>query len=169
MANHGSYSRIISTGFTRPANTTAYAAGDVVCDSTSAPTILTFSDIGRYNGDSGLIIGAHMVDSVNQAVKGDFDLLLFDATITMDNDNAAFTPTDAEMLDCIGVIKFLASNAINGDAAANLIYMAQLYNSIVYQCGSSLPDLYGVLVARNAYTPASAEVFTIGLRVVRDA
>ena len=45
--------RKVTATFTRPANTTAYAAGDVVNDSVSAPTVITFSGCAAAPGLGG--------------------------------------------------------------------------------------------------------------------
>lgn len=171
----GGRSRTINGSVTRPADTNVYAVGDAITDSTSAPTVLTFSGCARINQGSGTILGATLIDSANQTTKGDFDLFLFDTTYTVDNDNAAFTPTDAEMETAVGVISFLGGFAKAGDATSgaggNLIYAGQLgaYNDpIVFQCGAASTSLFGALVARNAYTPVSGEKFTIRLRIAQD-
>ena len=39
-----------SASFTRPADTTAYAANDAIADSTSEPTLLSFANCANANG-----------------------------------------------------------------------------------------------------------------------
>lgn len=155
--------------FTRPNDTNAYAAGDAVTDSTSAPTVLTFSGCASANGGSGYILGALMVDSANQATKGIFELWLFDTTVTPDNDNAAFTPTDAECATLVAIIPLVASyvgDAQSG-ASGNAVYSSPEMMR-PFTCGGASDDLFGLLVVRNAYTPVASEVFTIRLRVVQN-
>lgn len=158
--------RTISANFTRPSNATAYASGDVVCDSTSAPTIMTFS---RATSDSvSTIQQAICIDSANMATKPDLELWLFDTAITMDNDNAAFTPTDAELRTLIGVIPFAGVSFRAGDGATgadgNSICDVQTL-SIQINTTNNVNAIYGVLVVRNAYTPVSAERFDIRLKL----
>ncbi len=43
-----------SASFTRPADTTAYAANDAVANSTSTPTLLSFANCANANGGQGL-------------------------------------------------------------------------------------------------------------------
>ncbi len=156
--------------FTRPADTTAYAAGDVVCNSTSAPVVITFTNCARINAGSGLIVGAQLVDGAYVASTLAAELWLFDTTITMDNDNAVFTPTDAELQTLVGVIQF--NNPLVGDATAgvggNVVNLATLVNHIAFTTGAASRNLFGVLVARNAYVPISAETFDIRLRISQD-
>lgn len=160
----------VSTSVTRPNDTTAYAAGDAVTDSTSSPTALTFSAVATANGGKGIVLGALMLDSANQSTKGVFELWLFtgSAAPTPDNDNSAFTPTDAELANLVAIIPLSAvyvGDATSG-AGGNAIYESpEMARPFV--CDGSVDDLFGLLVVRNAYTPVGQEVFTIILRVVQ--
>ena len=158
--------RTIAANFTRPADTTAYAAGDVIADSTSAPTVITFS---RATSDSvSTIQQAIIVTSASVATKPDLELWLFDTTVTPDNDNAVFTPTDAELRTLIGVIAFPVASFKVGDATAgaggNSICDVQTLN-IQINSTPQVNAIYGVLVVRNAYVPVSAERFDIRLKI----
>ena len=50
-----------SVSFTRPADTTAYAANDAIADSTSAPTLLSFADCANANGGQGYIVKTRLL------------------------------------------------------------------------------------------------------------
>ncbi len=158
-----------SASYTRPADVIAYAAGDVVANSTSAPVVLTFANCVRANGGTGMITNALMVDSASVATKGIYELWLYHTSPGADNDNALFTPTDAELLNLVGVIPF--STAYVGDATAgaggNCVYPSPGLN-ISFKCAAAATSLFGILVIRNAYTPVSAEVFTITLNISQD-
>lgn len=166
----GGISKLISSSITRPSDTTAYAAGDAVTNSTSSPVVVTFSNMCRVSGGSGVIVGASLIDSANQSTKGDFELYLFDTTFTPDNDNAVFTPTDSELETALGFISFSSSFAKSGDATSgasgNAMYASSMSNPIPYVCGTT--SVFGGLVVRNAYTPVSAEKFTIRLQIQQD-
>lgn len=160
----GGIGAIVEATYTRPADTNAYTAGDVIANSTSAATILTFSGVARAETGSGLIQAATLIDSVAASTKLDADLYLFDTTVVMEQDNAAWDPSDAEMLTCLGVVEFRGANFKTCGA-----------NGITHVQGIGLPfvtvggkDLYGILVARNAYTPASAEVLKVRLHILQD-
>jgi hypothetical protein len=170
--------KIVMAAVTRPANTTAYAISDAVGDG----TVITFPGCGRVNGGSGLIKSISMIDSANQTTNGLYNFYLFDTIFTPDADNAPFTPTDAEMATLIGVWEM--RGATPGDATVgaggNLIYQGQreggdsagaaivIPNEPVFVCGPNSTSLFGALVARNTYTPVSAEVFTFRLHVEQD-
>lgn len=164
--------------FQRPNDGNVYAAGDVITTSTTTPVIMSIPgasrDAGTIAGASGgqgvapgIIASAILVDSANQATKLDSELWLFDTTITMDNDNAVFTPTDAECLTLVGVIPFPLANWRIGDATAGA--GGNVINEVDNLCipfnAINGNTLFGVLVARNAYTPVALETFSVRLKV----
>ena len=161
---------ILSDSYTRPDNTTQYTAGDTISDSA---TVLTF-DLGlngiSQNGTTGIIVEAYIIDSAYQSTALQADLLLFNATVTVPTDNAACALTDAEMLTFVARIPF--NTQIIGlpttGTAGNCVYASGQVNEI-FECASTDDALYGVLVARNAYTPIALEVFTVKLKVIQDA
>lgn len=163
----------VNGSITRPADTTTYAANDVITNSTSTPTIITFSGCSRLTtgatGRSGIIQSATLIDSANETLKLDGDLFIFDTTVTMDNDNAAFTPTDAELATVVAIITFTGSNSRSGTAGAggNVAYPNTISGGIPFNC-LTLSNLFGIFVARNAYVPISAEVFTFRLGILQD-
>lgn len=159
-----------SAAYTRPANTTAYAAGDVISDSTTAPTILTFAACARGNGLGGVIHAAVLIDSSNPTTKADLELYLFRATPGATNDNAAIDWTDAELLDLVGVVDFGSTPFVGlagADGAGNCIYQKENVG-LEFTCAAADKALYGVLVVRNAYTPIASEVFTVTLGILQD-
>lgn len=164
-----SMGRTISATFTRPADTTAYAAGDVVANSTSAPVVMTFRGAARGTNAPSIIQHAILVSSASVATKPDLELWLFDTTIAIDNDNAVFTPTDAELLTLVGVIAFPVADFKVGDATVGAGGNAVCEASNIglpFNTTRDANDLFGVLVARNAYVPVSGEVFTVRLKLL---
>jgi hypothetical protein len=171
--------KIATASMTRPADTAVYASGDAVTTSTSAPVVLTITNMGRFNGGGGDIVAATLLDSANQATKPDLELWIFNASPTPDNDNAVFTPTDAELATLVGIIEFKGvTKSYIGDATAgaggNIIIPGTQAGttvprlSIPFVCGASLTSLYGLYVIRNAYTPVSGEIFTVMLSVEQE-
>ena len=142
--------------FTRPANTTTYAAADVIADSASAATIQTFTGCAEPGG-GGLINSCILIQSAAVSTKLVADLFLFHTAPTAyGNDNAAFTPTDAEMDNCVGVVTIDGSVAGNVKIGSGNVAIQSLNIGIVYKTAVNDGALYGVLVARNAYVPTSA-------------
>lgn len=146
-------------------DTTQYTAGDVVGDSTTVARIQRFNGMARYNGGGGIIQSAIFIDSAAAATKLDSELYLFDTAVTTQVDNAAWAPTNLDMLNCVGVIPFpfgaFKTGSSNGIIAVTGIGLG-------FTCRANDVNLYGILVARNAFTPASLEVFEIRLQVLQD-
>lgn len=164
--------RTVDASFTRPSDTTAYAAGDSINNSTTAPTIITFSNVcgpvGAQDGTvSSVIQEITVIDSANEGTKLACELWLLDTTMTMDNDNAAFTPTDAEAQSAIAVIAIATTDWKEGTAGTGGNCVAHMRNlRIPVHVNAATNAIYGVLVARNAYTPISGEVFKFRLRMI---
>lgn len=151
----------VQVTLTRPANTTPYDAGDVIANADDSHMV--FADAVRPERLTGMITNARITSSQNGTPKPDIELWLFRADITEAGDNAAFAVTDAEQLTRIGIIKFPVAEWIVGGANA----VCEKDNiGLVFK--SNTPDIYGVLVVRNAYTPASAEQLTVELVFTQD-
>lgn len=155
-----------SLSFTRPSDTTQYAAGDVIAATVQAT--LPFTGVPTISGGGALLQSAIISSRGNQSTKLDADLLLFSADISdLDADNAAFTPTDAQLETLVGVINFPTASWKAGDATSgaggNAFCAVNNIGLVVKQ-----DTLYGVLVARNTYTPLSGEIFKINLGFVED-
>lgn len=152
--------QLAEANVTRPADTTQYAAGDVV-----GPTVGNAIEFGLGNNAKGIVRSAVLIDSASEATKPDIDLFLFDTEPTVAADNAAFAPTDAQMERCVGVIAFAGTN-FRGGSNSNGVIIATAFGELPYQANDL--KLYGVLVARNTYTPVSAEKFTVRIGVVTE-
>lgn len=160
--------RVVRASVTRPANTTAYTAGDIIAAITT-DNHLTFSDVVENSGGTGSIDGVRVTSSANQTTKPDLELWLFHTDIVEVGDNVAFAPTDAEMLTRVGIIdlslnSWKTGNAASGAAGNSCIEVSNL--GAIFNTATK--DLYGVLVVRNAYAPVTGEIFTVELLVTRD-
>src|SRR6478736_6712427 len=80
----------INASFARPADTTTYTIGDAVSNSTSAPTVLTFTGIARTSGGTGYITKALLATDKKDATFR-ARLHLFSTAPTAINDNAVQT------------------------------------------------------------------------------
>lgn len=153
----------ISDAYTRPANTTAYSAGDSLSDSTSSPTTLNFADVVRNNGDSGYITGARLQVS-NTSFDGKIVLYLYNTTQSATNDNAALTLTAST--DFVGWIEFDGAN-IKGSGTTVAYVEGDLPNSrlIPFVADAADTDLYGIVGVATGFTPTSGGTFTFYLAV----
>jgi hypothetical protein len=159
-------SAIITSSFTRPADTTAYAAGDVVNNSTTAPTVLTMAGVGRRNGGSGEIVRISLTTNNATVTNGTFRVYIFNATHATQNDNAAWTALHANRAALVGYVDLaiLSVDSASGTAAVSKDDDVRM----PFVCAAGDDDLYVEVVATGAYTPASAQVFQVQLGVKRD-
>ena len=166
-----------SATLTRPANTTAYASGDVISDATGDAhfTFGSASDDGSKmvsRPDVGTITlnSVLLHSSANQATKLQAELWLFWADIANVADNAAFAPTDAEMLTLVTIVQIPQSAWFVGNAGSgangNAVCVISNIDTPIKTSGNG--RLYGQLVVRNAYTPVSDQVFTCVLGLSQD-
>lgn len=139
------------SSFTRPADTTAYAANDLVANSTTAGSVTPMSfNLPPFS----MITWASLKKSTATATNANFTLHLFNSSPTVANgDNSAFSPTNSNYL---GSLQLDSTTSLFSDAAGSVNRLTS--NGI--PCGGTV---YGLLLAGAAYTPASAEVFTITL------
>lgn len=154
----GGNTAAVSVSFTRPADTTAYAAKDAVSNSTSAPTVLTFSNLARVNAGSGYITKARvMTDQAANVAR--FRLHLYHTAPTAINDNAQHTILWANRANRIGFIDFdaMQTEGTGSDAANALNSTIRL----AFVCAAASRTIYGLLETRDAFTPANGQNFLI--------
>ncbi len=151
--------RTISATVTRPADATPYAANDALADSASAPTTggFTLSNMARISGGSGKITDAVFSMSAGTALRG--EIWLFDQAVTAINDNGAFTVSDADILNLVGIIPFDCTDVTAANAVS---YVTGL--NIGFACVGTA-NLRFLVKVMDAVTPASAEVLGVRLHV----
>lgn len=155
----GASFKVIGT-VTKPNNNTIYSIRDVIGTATTAN--ITFANIARVNGGTGVIAKVRVVCDANQTTKPTFELWLFDTAPADVANNGAFAPSDAEMLTVQAVIPLSTAYVGNAGAAAagNCILISDT-NLSTFKCAAGSKNLIGVLVVTNAYTPVAADVFTV--------
>lgn len=161
--------RTISATVVRSANTTTYSAGQVLSNSTTAGTVISFPNVTRDVNGHAVINEALCIDEANQTTKPDLELWLFDAAPTAENDAAAFAPSAAEIETLVTVIAFPVASFKVGNAASGAsgnVMCDQQSLGIPVNTKGQANALYGIVVVRNAYVPVSAEKFTFKLKVL---
>jgi hypothetical protein len=151
----------VSTSFTRPSDTTAYAAGDAVSNATSSPAILQFPGAARAAGASGLTLLVRHVKSSTTAAS--FRLWLYRGAVAAVNDNVQFPLLWANRSSRIGYVDLAHSTAGTGsDCSEGLATFVLLPFSLV---GTAL---FGQLTTTAGYTPASGEQHFIELAIAQN-
>ena len=146
------------SGFTRPANTSAYAAGDCIFD-TVATGVIQFDNCGS----SGSITNASVF--MLQAVTANLELYLFDAEPTNFGDNTALTLVSGDFNKLVGVFT-LADSTKKLGAAAVAIYESATQGALSYT--STGGKLYGVLVTQSIFSPTSGTAYGAALHLQVD-
>src|SRR5271157_236378 len=158
------FTKKITPGITRPANTTAYSAGQCISDNSGNP--LYISTIGRVNAGTGIIVKAALYISSNPSTKPDIDLLIFDTQLNMGADQSACAITTTQLQTILGTVSFVDTTAkiING-----LTYYEVQGLTIPFICASGSQNLYGYLLTRSAWTPdVNSNVLKVILGVIQD-
>lgn len=148
-----------SSNFTRPADTTAYASGDLVANSTTAGSVTPLSWVIARSDTGSVFIRRFKLSKTNTTItSASFRLHLYTASPTVTNgDNGAWLSTESGYLGSLDITVdkvFSASSAGYGVPQNGYEINAALASGLT---------IYGLLEARAAYTPANAEVLTVSL------
>lgn len=153
---------------TRPADTTAYAAGDLVANSTTAGSVVPLVFTG--GGTPLRLRRARMLSSNSTVTNKNYFLFLFSTSPTVTNgDNGAMAVTAANHGTLLAVLGSTAALSTGG-GSVNIFYpldgAAGAVNGWIptYITGTC----YGLLRANAAYTPSSAETFDVILEATTD-
>lgn len=151
----------ISSSFTRPADTSIYAANDLVANSTTNTSVVPLKFYVGYGQTFKVFkAGIKLNSSTNTNAK--FNLHLYNLSPTVTNgDNGVWLSTQSGYqgfiaVDCTGQAfsdnSFGIGTYVNTSVEVPLVIVAD-QNYFVY----------GLLQATAAYTPTSAEVLTVNL------
>lgn len=149
-----------SANFTRPSDTNVYASGDLVANSTTAGSVTPMQfTVAREAASSFMLRRAKLLKSGTSLTNAWFRLHLYRSSPTPSNgDNGAWLTGHSGYL---GAFDFVCDRAFTDGASANA--GNPINGSEISVKLASGQIVYGLLEARAAYTPASAEVFTIEL------
>lgn len=160
---------MIMDSFTRPANTTAYAAADLVANDTTAGNVVPLSfSIPTGHGLSLELRSFRVQKSGTTITNADFDLYIYGSEPTPSvGDNGAFVATNVVASDnASGFLGVLSGNQMLGFSDGGKQSSVQPVTTVVrHRLTPTAKTLYAFLVSTGAYTPASAEVFTVELEV----
>lgn len=149
--------------FTRPADTTQYAAGDLIANSATAASVVPLSWGLNGGGRWGTIRAARLYKSNKTVTAASFRLHLFTASpgVPTNGDNGAIVVASAA--DYIGSI---AADMSSSGFAGGTTGAFQRATAAINFCVPSLTGkLFGLIEAVGTYTPASAETFTATLEI----
>lgn len=155
----------LSSNFTRPANTTAYTAGDLVANSTTAGSVtpLSFANAARVAGDCFRVERVRLLASSTSLTTASFIVHFFESSPTVSvGDNAAFDSagalsTTGSAVYCGNVPVTLTTAGSDGAAGIGTPGVG-VGITMAPQSGTTV---YALIEANSAYTPTSGETFTV--------
>lgn len=152
--------------FTRPADTTAYTAGDMVSDSTIATTMQVLPNVARVNGGSGYITGMRLITD-KKSITPRFRVRLFHtagAGLAIDND--PYKSLYADIAKRVGYVDLPAMSTPADATNSTQSESQDLGLRVPFVCDGGSRDLLYALEALDAFTPASGQKFS--LKIVCD-
>ncbi len=168
----GGESAVVTGTLTRPADTLVYAVGDLVANSTAAGSVLPIALLAaRINAGTGLIRRVRL-STTHLALAGTevFRVHLFrnDPTASAgvaNGDNGAFS------VNGLAAIHFghadVTLDRVFRDGSKG-VAVPMVGSDMLFDAAAGSRAIYALIEARSAYTPASAETFTVALEVLRD-
>ncbi len=153
-----------SANFTRPNDTTAYASGDLVANSTTAGSVTPLSwTAARIAAGSFIIRRARIKSSSTSITNASYRLHLYTASPTCANgDNGAWSTSISGYL---GAIDVTIGKAFTDGSAGNGVPSIGSEISVALASGQTI---YGLVEARAARTPAAQEVLTCELELLQN-
>lgn len=148
-----------SVSKTRPNNTTAYTAGDVV--GTDAATNMEFTNVASVAGASIIInrVGLRVDVNAVPSGMGAFRLHLYNAAPTAIADNAAYNLPSGDRAKYLGYIDIDTPIDL-GDT----LYVEM--KNVGFNCTLVTTSIFGILQTIGAYTPTAEAVKTVTLSVL---
>ncbi len=163
----------LSATFTRPADTTAYTAGDLVANSVTAASVAPLSWAAAPVMSGGAhygyfrVVGVRMHKSKSDVTNAQFRVHLYSASpvVATTGDNAAYGTDVANNADWLGSLDG-THVAKHSDGTSVVCVPAGVAAAPIRLASGG--TIYGLVEALAGYTPASAEVFTFELLVEQD-
>jgi len=159
------FRRRVRASFARLANTTQYAANDLVANHATAGSVipLEFAPGARFPGGAGSVKAVSIDKSGTAIVDATFKIHLFHKPPTVGGgDNAAFAVTNGLAQGYLGAVEVIVGQAI-GDGAHG-----RASCDILFDTDRPASKLYGLIEVTDTYTPVSGETFGVTLELERD-
>lgn len=157
-ANGRQYRRI-SSAFTRPADTTAYAIGDLVADTVTAASVAPMSFATTGSRPFWIPhIRLHKTTATILAAKFRVHLYSAAPTVATTGDNASYATDVSSAANWIGAFECWQMLG-HANGAVGFAFPALVKPDYIGDPGT----LYGLIEALDEYGPGSAEVFTATL------
>jgi hypothetical protein len=158
---------------TRPADTNAYAIGDLIADVTTTspqPSAIALP-VGRVNGGSGMIRALRLKVNDTAFKNATIRAHLFRDLPTFGvGDNGAFNASEtyqATESAYMGYVDITLSQQFS-DPAVKGFGVRSIGSEWNFDCGAGTKNIFAVLEARSAVTPGSGKIFTLVAEVLQN-
>lgn len=136
-------------------NTSAYTSGDEL------GTLQTLTAAARFTGGGGLLRAITVLDKT-QAQRSAIDVLFFDRSISVAGNNNPFAPSDADMVNFLGLVAIATGdyNTAWAGTPTNSVATKIITEGLPFVCAAT--SLFALAVVRGTptYTAASDLVFS---------
>lgn len=151
-----------SVSFSRPANTTAYASGQLVANSTTAGSVVPLSfTVSRTAGAGGMLRRVRLRKTSTSLTNASFRMHFYSASPTVSNgDGGAWLTNLAE--NYVGSVDVTMDKAFTDGAGGNGV------PTVGSEINFTTDTYFVVIEARASYTPASSETFTLSLELLQN-
>jgi hypothetical protein len=156
---------LTSGGFTRPNDTTAYAVGDVVANSTSAAGLTELPNAVRVAGGTGYIVRASFATDQKSNPSSYRIHVYNNTTVTLSNDNAPRRELYADLSKrcCEFVLGPMATPADTTNSTLSRVADNNLRLPISAEAGST--SLWYEVETLTANTPLGLQNFTLRVAI----
>ena len=159
-------STVVSATFTRPADTTAYSVGDLVANSTTAASVVPMAFTPGADISRGFSVRRARVSASNTSTtNASFRVHLYQtdpsaSTGIANGDNGAWS---TKVAGYMGSLDVTIDKAFTD--AAKGVGVPLIGGEVTGTPAAGALTVYALLEARAAYTPTSAQTFTVELEV----
>lgn len=162
-----------STSFVRPADTTAYAAGDRVANATAAAAVLELVNVARATGEAVRVERIRLRKTGSTLANASFRVHLFRTPPVVNvGDNGVFNAAGllalADIAGYVGTVD-ISMNFAAVAGARGVGVPTSGGGMTVEAAGTAGAErsLWAVIEATAAYVPASGEAFTVTIEAAR--
>jgi hypothetical protein len=160
------YSARVSGSIARPANTTAYASGQLVANSTTAGSVTPIAlRVARSDGGTGQIVRLAVSKTGTSLTNASFRVHLYGASPTVTAGDGG-TLNSNQAGSYIGYVDVVLDRAFSDGSFG--IATPSVGPVMVFSTATNSRNVYALIEARAAYTPVSGETFTVTVETVRD-
>lgn len=155
----GAAARTISASFTRPNDTSAYAVGDLVANSTTAGSVVALSWANFSTSGSFYPVAVLLRKSGTSTTNAQFRVHLYSVapTVATTGDNGVYATNVAGNANWIGSYDGTMAAGHSDGCSVTCVPTEGVIDP--GDLGQN-PTVYALIEARGAYTPSANEVFT---------